>query len=63
MHCFASVEELLVNTGTGRRPSLLEEYKPYLHRRWNEARAPRGVCARTVSTITDDFSPGQRWRK
>ncbi|WP_280255442.1 ISL3 family transposase [Nocardia wallacei] len=32
----ATVEELLVNTGTGRRPSLLEEFKPYLHRRWNE---------------------------
>lgn len=32
----ASVEELLVNNGTGRRPSLLEEFKPYLHQRWNE---------------------------
>ncbi|MGW4772619.1 transposase [Nocardia sp. NPDC004278] len=32
----ASVEELLVNTGTGRRPSLFEEFKPYLHQRWNE---------------------------
>lgn len=31
-----SVEELLVNHGTGRRPSLLEEFKPYLHQRWNE---------------------------
>lgn len=32
----ATVEELLVNTGTGRRPSLLDEFKPHLHRRWNE---------------------------
>ncbi|MFJ9371688.1 ISL3 family transposase [Nocardia sp. NPDC101769] len=32
----ASVEELLVNNGTGQRPSLLEEFKPYLHQRWNE---------------------------
>ncbi|MCM6774534.1 ISL3 family transposase [Nocardia sp. CDC159] len=31
-----SVEELLVNNGTGRRPSLLEKFKPYLHQRWNE---------------------------
>ncbi|WP_330182278.1 ISL3 family transposase [Nocardia sp. NBC_01503] len=32
----ANVEELLVNTGTGQRRSLLEEFKPYLHQRWNE---------------------------
>lgn len=32
----ASAEELLVNNGTGRRPGLLDEFKPYLHRRWNE---------------------------
>ncbi|WP_306371932.1 ISL3 family transposase [Nocardia sp. CC216A] len=31
-----TVEELLVNTGTGQRRSLLEEFKPYLHQRWNE---------------------------
>jgi transposase len=31
----ATVEELLVHNGTGRRRSLLEEFKPYLHRRWN----------------------------
>ncbi|MFI9735961.1 ISL3 family transposase [Nocardia sp. NPDC052278] len=32
----ATVEELLVNNGTGRRPGILDEYKPYLHQRWNE---------------------------
>nr|WP_280370046.1 ISL3 family transposase [Nocardia wallacei] len=31
-----TVDELLVNTGTGRRPSLLDDFKPHLHRRWNE---------------------------
>ncbi|GAB3901646.1 hypothetical protein GCM10029964_090760 [Kibdelosporangium lantanae] len=29
----ACVEELLTRYGTGRRPSLLEEFKPYLHQR------------------------------
>lgn len=28
-------DDLLGRNGTGRRASLLEEYKPYLHRRWN----------------------------
>jgi hypothetical protein len=28
-------EELLVHDGTGRRPSILEPYRPYLHERWN----------------------------
>jgi hypothetical protein len=31
----ASPEELLVNDGTGRRASILDEYAPYLHERWN----------------------------
>lgn len=31
-----TVEELLTRNGTGRRPSLLEEFKPYLHQRFNE---------------------------
>jgi transposase len=30
-----TVEELLTRNGTGRRPSLLDEFKPYLHERWN----------------------------
>jgi transposase len=29
-------EELLVNDGTGRRPSMLEDYAPYLRQRWAE---------------------------
>jgi hypothetical protein len=28
-------EELLVHDGTGRRPSMLEAYEPYLRERWN----------------------------
>ncbi|MEV0705908.1 ISL3 family transposase [Saccharopolyspora sp. NPDC050389] len=31
-----AVEELLTRNGTGRRPSLLEEFKPYLHQRFND---------------------------
>ncbi|MEV5540114.1 ISL3 family transposase [Saccharopolyspora shandongensis] len=30
-----TVEELLTRNGTGRRPSLLDEFKPYLRQRWN----------------------------
>jgi transposase len=32
----ADPEELLVNDGTGRRRSMLEDYTPYLRQRWNE---------------------------
>jgi transposase len=32
----ADPEELLVNDGTGRRRSMLEDYAPYLRRRWEE---------------------------
>lgn len=28
-------EELLVNDGTGRRPSMIEDYEPYLRQRWS----------------------------
>jgi transposase len=31
-----SPEELLVNNRTGYRRSILDDYKPYLHQRWNE---------------------------
>jgi transposase len=31
----ASPEELLVNDGTGRQPSILAEHEPYLRGRWN----------------------------
>ena len=30
------MQELLTRNGTGRRPSILEPFKPYLHERWNE---------------------------
>lgn len=33
-----TVEELLNRNGTGRRTSILEPFKPYLHQRWNEGR-------------------------
>lgn len=45
-----TVEELLVNNGTGRRPSLLEEFKPYLHQRWTEGCTN---AARLFAEITD----------
>jgi len=32
----ASPEQLLVNDGTGRRPSILDEHAPYLRQRWAE---------------------------
>ena len=31
----ASPDELLVNDGTGRQPSILDEHAPYLRERWN----------------------------
>jgi transposase len=31
----ADPEKLLAGDGTGRRPSMVEEYAPYLHQRWN----------------------------
>jgi hypothetical protein len=46
----ATVEELLVNNGTGRRRSMLEEFKPYLHQRWN---AGCTNAARLFDEITD----------
>jgi transposase len=46
----STVEELLVNNGTGRRRSMLEEFKPYLHQRWN---AGCTNAARLLDEITD----------
>jgi transposase len=46
----ATAEELLVNNGTGRRRSLLEEFKPYLHQRWNSGCTN---SARLFDEITD----------
>ncbi|MFF0492253.1 hypothetical protein ACFYTQ_24760 [Nocardia sp. NPDC004068] len=31
-----TAEELLVNNGTGYRPSMLDDFKPYLPQRWGE---------------------------
>jgi hypothetical protein len=47
-------EELLVHNGTGRRPSLLEEFKPYLHQRWNEG------CTNATHLFTEIRARGYR---
>jgi hypothetical protein len=41
-----TVEELLTRNGTGRRPSLLEPFKPYLQQRWNARMHQRGSPVR-----------------
>jgi transposase len=49
-----TVEELLTRTGTGRRPSLLEQFKPYLHERWNAG------CTNAAVLFTEIAGRGYR---
>ncbi|WP_233520264.1 ISL3 family transposase [Prauserella sp. PE36] len=49
-----TVEELLTRNGTGRRRSLLEEFKPYLHDRWNAG------CTNAAILFTEITARGYR---
>lgn len=51
-----TVDELLTNDGTGRRPSLLEEFKPYLHQRWTAG------CTNATLLFDDIKAQGYRGR-
>lgn len=48
------VEELLTRNGTGRRTSILEPFKPYLHQRWNEG------CTNATVLFTESTTRGYR---
>ncbi|MGW4720933.1 ISL3 family transposase [Nocardia sp. NPDC004260] len=47
----ADVEELLVNTGTGRRRSMLEDFKPYLNQRWNDGTTNATLLAHEIREL------------
>ncbi|MFF5036429.1 ISL3 family transposase [Nocardia salmonicida] len=49
-----SPEELLVNNRTGYRASILDEFKPYLHQRWNEG------CANAALLFDEITARGYR---
>jgi transposase len=49
-----TVEELLARNGTGHRPSLLEQFKPYLHERWNAG------CTNAAILFTEIAARGYR---
>jgi transposase len=53
----ASPEELLVNDGTGRRASILDEHAPYLRERWNSGCTN---AAQLWQEIRDRGYPGSR---
>lgn len=49
-----TAEELLTRNGTGRRPSLLDEFKPYLHERWNAG------CTNATTLLAEITARGYR---
>jgi hypothetical protein len=49
-----TVEELLTRNGTGHRPSVLDEFTPYLHQRWNEG------CSNAVTLFGEIAARGYR---
>jgi len=49
-----TVQELLTRNGTGRRPSLLDEFKPYLRQRWNEG------CTNAATLLAEITARGYR---
>lgn len=51
-----TVDELLTNGGTGHRPSLLEEFKPYLHQRWTAG------CA-NATLLFDEIKASDDWTR
>jgi DNA-binding NarL/FixJ family response regulator len=48
------VEKLLARNGTGRRTSILEPFKPHLHRRWNEG------CTNATALFAEITARGYR---
>jgi transposase len=51
-----TVDELLTRNGTGHRPSVLDEFKPYLHERWIAG------CTNTATLFNEITARGYRGR-
>jgi hypothetical protein len=49
-----TVQELLTRNGTGHRTSMLEEFKPYLHQRWNDG------CTNAATLLAEITARGYR---
>ena len=49
-----SPEELLVHNGTGYQAGILDEFKPYVHQRWNEG------CANAARLFEEIIASGYR---